>query len=115
MSMKRLRDSFSKPPEEKVAYNAQRVENRVKEIKTLAKSKTLTKAKQATVQKALDAHIKDLSADLTTLSDTAPSVALSATANLEETLKTNKEVIEKADAITDKDIVTGKQIGRAHV
>lgn len=93
---------FQKTPEEKVAYNAQRVENRVKEIKTLAESKTLTKAKQATVQKALDAHIKDLSADLTALSDTAPSTALSVTANLEDTLKASKEVLEKTDATTDK-------------
>ncbi len=93
---------FQKTPEEKVAYNAQRVENRVKEIKTLAESKTLTKAKQATVQKALDEHIKNLSADLTTLSDTAPSAALTVTADLEETLKANKEVIEQADTITDK-------------
>lgn len=93
---------FQKTPEEKVAYGAQRVENRVKEIKTLAESKTLTKAKQATVQKALDEHIKDLSADLTTLSDTAPTSALTATANLEESLKANKEVIEQTDTITDK-------------
>jgi hypothetical protein len=96
-----IKGFFQKTPEEKVAYNAQRVENRVKEIKTLAESKTLTKAKQATVQKALDAHIKDLSADLTTLSDTAPSAALSVTANLEDTLKASKEVIEKAEATTD--------------
>lgn len=88
---------FQQTTEEKVAYNAQRVENRVNEIKTLAESKTLTKAKQATVQKALDAHIKDLSVDLTTLSDTAPTAALTVTANLEESLKANKEVIEKTD------------------
>lgn len=89
---------FQKTPEEKVAYGAQRVENRVQEIKTLAESKTLTKAKQATVQKALDAHIKDLSVDLTTLSDTAPTAALTVTANLEESLKAKKEVIEKTDS-----------------
>jgi len=93
---------FQKTAEEKVAYNAQRVENRVNEIKTLAASKTLTKAKQATVQKALDAHIKDLSTDLTTLSNTAPAAALTVTANLEESLKANKEVIENTDTISDK-------------
>lgn len=91
---------FQKTPEEKVAYGAQRVENRVKEIKTLAESKTLTKAKQATVQKALDAHIKDLSTDLTNLSDVAPTAALTVTTNLEETLKANKEVIEQSDPTT---------------
>ncbi len=86
---------FQETPEEKVAYNAKRVENRVREIKTLAESKTLTKAKQATVQKALDAHIEDLSVDLNTLSTTAPTAALTATTNLEDTLKASKAVLEQ--------------------
>ncbi len=85
---------FQKTPEKKVAYNAKRVEARVNEIKTLAETKTLTKANQATVQKALDAHIKDLSIDLTTLSDTAPSAALAVTTTLEDSLKANKAILE---------------------
>jgi hypothetical protein len=96
-----IKGLFQKTPAEKVAYGAQRVENRVKEIKTLAESKTLTKAKQATVQKALDAHIKDLSTDLTNLSDVAPTAALTATTNLEEALKANKEVLVQSGTTTD--------------
>ncbi len=88
---------FQNTPQEKVAYGAKRVENRVNEIKTLAESKTLTKAKQATVQKALDTHIKNLSVDLNTLSAVAPNAALSATTSLEETLKANKLVIENTE------------------
>ncbi len=87
---------FHKSPEEKVAYNTKRVETRVQEIKTLAASKTLTKAKQATVQKALDSHVKELTDDLNTLSTTAPTAALSATTTLEESLKASKVVIENA-------------------
>ncbi len=96
---------FQKTPEEKVAYGAQRVENRVNEIKTLAESKTLTKAKQATVQKAIDSHIKDLSVDLNTLSTVAPSAALTVTSNLEENLKANKIVLENTESEDD----TGKE------
>ena len=98
-----IKGFFQKTPEEKVAYGAQRVENRVKEIKTLAASKTLTKAKQATVQKALDEHIQALSVDLNTLSSVAPTAALTATTNLEETLKANKLVIENGADTTGKE------------
>lgn len=90
---------FKKTPEQKVAYNAKRVENRVNEIKTLAAAKTLTKAKQATVQKALDSHIKELSTDLNTLSAVAPSAALTVTTNLEETLKANQESIAQSETL----------------
>ncbi len=85
---------FQKTPAEKVAWRQSQIENRAQEIKTLAASKTLTKAKQATVQKAIDDHLKDFSADLTTLSDTAPTAALSATTTLEDTLKATKLAIE---------------------
>lgn len=81
---------FLKTPEEKVAYQQKRIETRVKEIKTLADSKTLTKEKQATVQKALDAHLNDLSKDLENLPTDA---ALSATATIEQRLIENKEVL----------------------
>lgn len=99
---------FQKTPEEKVAYNAKRVETRVNEIKTLSETKTLTKAKQATVQKALDEHIEALSADLSTLSDTAPSAALAATATLEDTLKANKETLANPDAAAALDSTLAK-------
>lgn len=87
---------FKQTPAEKVAYGAQRVENRVKEIKTLADSKSLTQAKQLTVQKAINEHIKDLSTNLNTLSNTSPNAALAVTASLEENLKANKIIIENS-------------------
>ncbi|MBP6904836.1 MAG: hypothetical protein KBB91_02150 [Candidatus Pacebacteria bacterium] len=90
----KIKGMFQTTPEEKVAYGAKRVENRVNEIKTLAASKTLTKAKQETVQKALDSHIEELSTDLNTLSDVAPTAALTATTTLEESLKASKLLIE---------------------
>ncbi len=91
-----IKGFFQKTPEEKVAYGAKRVETRVNEIKTLAASKTLTKARQATAQKALDEHIKDLSVNLNTLSTVAPTAALTATANLEDALKANKVLLENS-------------------
>lgn len=91
-----IRGFFKQTPAEKVAYGAQRVENRVKEIKTLADSKSLTQAKQLTVQKAINEHIKDLSTNLNTLSNTSPNAALAVTASLEENLKANKMIIEKS-------------------
>ncbi len=99
----RVKEMFQKTPEEKVAYGTKRVENRVNEIKTLAASKTLTKAKQETVQKALDSHIKDLSTDLNALSTTAPTAALTATTNLEESLKASKAILEKSEDLAGKE------------
>lgn len=101
---------FQKTPAEKVAWRQSQIENRVQEIKTLAASKTLTKAKQATVQKAIDSHLKEFSEDLTTLSDTAPTAALSATTTLEDTLKEGKLAIEQTDntdaAATEEALMT---------
>ncbi len=103
-----VKGMFQKTPEEKVAWQKNRIENRVEEIKTLAESKSLTKAKQATVQKALDSHVKELSDELNNLSTTEPGAAISATTTLEESLEANKILIEsvvtedaagKADAL----------------
>jgi hypothetical protein len=88
-------------PEEKVAYTQNRISNRVNEIKTLAQTKTLTKAKQATAQKALDENIQDLSTQLSTISDT--STALSVTANLEQNLKDDKAAIQSTLAANADD------------
>ncbi len=96
-----VKEFFFKTPEEKVAYQKKRIENRVQEIQTLADSETLTKAKQETVKKALDSHIRDLSKDLNNLS---PKDALTVTTNLEESLKVNKQNLteneNKKDALT---------------
>lgn len=89
-----IKAAFLKTPEEKVAFRKGLVENRINEIKTLAETKTLTPEKQKKAQKALDQNVKDLSKELTALSDKAPNTALSVTANLEENLIANKEAIE---------------------
>ena len=85
-------------PEEKVAFAKNRVENRVKEIKTLAETKTLTSEKQKKAQKALDANVSELSKELSALSNESPNTALSVTANLEESLKENKAAIQSSIA-----------------
>ncbi len=90
-------------PEQKVVWQKNRIENRVSEIKTLAASKALTKAKQATVQKALDEHVSELARELDTLSDDMPSTALTVTASLEQSLKESKETIKESGSITTKD------------
>lgn len=81
---------FLSTAEEKVAWQKNRVETRVAEIKTLADSKTLTKAKQEKVHQALTVQVDKLSKELTVLSDETPSAALSVTASLEESLKETK-------------------------
>lgn len=88
-----IKGLFLKTPEERVVWQKNRIESRVSEIKTLASTKTLTKAKQATVQKALDSHVAELSANLATLSDESPNAALNVTASLEESLKAEKAAI----------------------
>lgn len=92
-------------PEEKVAFAKNRVEKRVEEIKTLAETKTLTKEKQAKVQKALDANIKDLSEGLSTLSEESPSSALTVTSTLEESLKAGKAVLQDTDETPSENTV----------
>lgn len=92
----RVKAAFLSTPEEKVAHQKSLVEKRVGEIKTLAASKTLTKERQAKAQKALDTNIANLSDELSTLSDESPNTALSVTANLEESLKADKQAIENA-------------------
>lgn len=91
---------FLSTPEEKVAWQKNRVETRVAEIKTLADSKTLTKAKQEKAHQALSVQVDKLSKELTILSDETPSAALSVTASLEESLKETKAKLSKTtDAI----------------
>lgn len=93
---------FKNTTEEKVAFGAKRVETRVKEIKTLADTQSLTKAKQITVQKAINSHIQELSNNLATLSNVSPSAALAVTSSLEENLRANKITLENSDNIENK-------------
>jgi len=87
-----VKGAFLKTSEDKLSWQQSRIDKRLNEIKTLAASKTLTKAKQETAQRALDTHIEALSAQL---SDTDPTEALKVTASLEASLKTQKEDIQK--------------------
>lgn len=89
-----VKGNLMKTPEDKLAWQKTRIDNRVGEIKTLAASKTLTKAKQETAQKALNTHIETLSVEL---SKTETNEALKLTADLEQSLKTQKEELEKYD------------------
>jgi thiol:disulfide interchange protein len=98
---------FLKTPEEKVAYQQNRVETRVNEIQTLAASNSLTQAKQATAEKALNSNVQALAVDLNTLSDQAPATALTVTASLKQTLQANKATLENTPA-TDTAENTGK-------
>ncbi len=87
-----VKGALLKTPEDKLSWQKTRIDTRLNEIKTLAASKTLTKAKQQTAQKALDTHIEALSVQL---SDTDPAEALKVTASLEASLQTQKEDIQK--------------------
>jgi ribonuclease HII len=91
-----VKGMFLNTPEERIAYQKGRIENRVAEIKTLADSKSLTKEKQIAVQKAIDTHIEKISTDLDSLSTTSPSVALDITTDIEASLKENKDNLEKS-------------------
>ena len=87
-----VKGALIKTPEEKLAWQKTRIDNRLGEIQTLAASKTLTKAKQETAQKALNTHIESLSNEL---SKTETAEALKVTADLEESLKNQKEELKK--------------------
>lgn len=87
-----VKGAFLKTPEDKLSWQQARIDNRLNEIKTLAASKTLTKAKQETAQRALDTHIEALSK---TLSDETPNKALEVTASLEKNLKIQKEDLKQ--------------------
>lgn len=87
-----IKGAFIKTPEDKLSWQKTRIDNRLNEIKTLAASKTLTKAKQETAQRALDTHLQALSDQLSTAE---PAEALKVTAGLEESLKIQKEDLKK--------------------
>lgn len=82
-----IRGALLRTPEKKAAFQTDRIDTRLNEIKTLAETKTLTKAKQVTVQNALDAHLTALSKEL---GSATPSDALKVTSELEENLKAKK-------------------------
>ncbi len=87
-----VKGAFIKNPSDKISWQKSRIDNRLGEIKTLAATKTLTKAKQETAQRALDTHIENLSEEL---AKTDTTEALKVTADLEESLKSQKEELKK--------------------
>jgi hypothetical protein len=90
-----VKGSFIKNPEDKLSWQKTRIDNRLNEIKTLAASKTLTKAKQETAQNALNIHVEALSKEIGDLSDEKPTEALKVTAKIEKSLTEQKEELKK--------------------
>lgn len=89
-----VKGAFLKTPEEKVVWQKNRIENRIKEINTLADSNTLTTQKQEKAKQALSIHVEELSKELTALSDVQPDAALTVTASLEQSLKASRGNLE---------------------
>jgi hypothetical protein len=90
-----VKGAFLKTPDAKIAWQKTRIETRLNEIQILAQSKSLTPAKQATVEKALDAHVVALTKEL---SQQDPTKALATTATVEATLQAKKAAVFNADA-----------------
>lgn len=88
-----IKGAFLKTPQDKLSWEKRRIDNRLNEIKTLASTQTLTKAKQEKAQEALDTHLAKVSVELATLSEEQPNEALKVTADLEANLKATKEAI----------------------
>ncbi|MEI6022544.1 MAG: hypothetical protein WCQ32_01745 [bacterium] len=96
-----VKGAFMKTPTAKIAWQKARIETRLNEIQILAQTKTLTEAKQATVEKALDDHVTALNAELTTLGQNDPNTALKTTTDIEATLQAKKaEVLSTPDTST---------------
>lgn len=93
-----VKGAFLKTPNAKVAWQKTRIETRLNEIQILAQSKSLTPAKQATVEKALDEHVVALTKEIGQ-QDTA--TALETTANVEATLQAKKAAVVSADISGD--------------
>lgn len=89
-----VKGAFLKTPEEKVVWQKNRIETRVNEIKTLAETNTLTKAKQEKAKQAISVHVQELSKELTVLSDESPDTALTVTASLEQSLKSSRGTLQ---------------------
>ncbi len=81
---------FLKTPDAKIAWQKTRIQTRLDEIQILAQTKTLTPAKQATLEKALDEHVGALTKEIGQ-QDTA--TALATTAALEATLQIKKDAV----------------------
>lgn len=96
----KVRGLFVDTPEEKLALDQKRIEARFNEIKILAERQTLTKEKQSVVKKALSEHMLGLSKNL---QETNPETALRVTAELEESLSIEKEVIESTISNTTEE------------
>lgn len=93
-----VKGAFLKTPDAKIAWQKTRIQTRLDEIQILAQTKTLTPAKQATLEKALDEHVGAFTKEI---SQQDPATALATTAALEATLQTKKDAV-----LSDTDIDT---------
>ena len=85
-----VKGAFLKTPDAKIAWQKTRIQTRLDEIQILAQTKTLTPAKQATLEKALDEHVGALTKEI---SQQDLATALATTAALEATLQNQKDVV----------------------
>jgi len=90
-----IKSAFITTDKEKLAWQKERVSNRLTEIKTLADKQTLTKAQQQSAQKALDGNVKALAKELSTFSAANPNDALAATSEISTKIQEKKEELEK--------------------
>jgi hypothetical protein len=90
-----IKSAFITKNSEKLAWQKERVTNRLTEIKTLAGKQTLTKAQQQSAQKALDSNVKKLAKELSTFSATNPDDALVITSEISTKIQEKKEELKK--------------------
>lgn len=90
-----IKSAFITKDSEKLAWQKERVSNRLTEIKTLADKQTLTKAQQQSAQKALDSNVKELAKELSTFSAANPEDALAVTSEISTKIQEKKEELEK--------------------
>lgn len=90
-----IRTAFITKDSEKLAWQKERVSNRLTEIQTLADKQTLTKAQQQSAQKALDSNIRSLAKELSTFSVANPADALTVTSEISTKIQEKKEAIQR--------------------
>lgn len=96
-----IKTAFLKTDAEKLAWQKERVSNRLTEIKTLADKQTLTKAQQQSAQKALDSNVKALAKELSTFSAANPDIALETTSEITTKMQEQKEALIEVLAVNN--------------
>jgi len=85
-----VKGAFLSTPAKKAAYQTNRIQERLNEIKTLAESNALTPEKQQSAKAAIDDHLTELN---TELQKADPNAALAVTDTLKATLTANKDAV----------------------